>query len=208
MKARRRRNADVEAYHPYVFDHEARTFVGRFEEMYAAERNEGFDSWHERDLRLLRKKISLTILEGHNWERVLDLGCGKGTFTHLLKRENNRVVGIDIAPSAIRRAQASYPDVEFVCADASSIANLGSFDLAVVMSVLAYVPQWREALARLANVTRWIYVAEYIPNDPIGFVKSSHELIEELERYFVISTSVTLNSDTFMYLAENVSSPK
>jgi hypothetical protein len=46
----------TQKYHPYVFNLEERGFVGAFEEMYQQENTEGFDSWHERDVRMLRSK--------------------------------------------------------------------------------------------------------------------------------------------------------
>ncbi len=113
------------AYHKYVFDTEKRQFIGQFEEMYQAEDSEGFDSWFERDLRHLRKTISYAILSAYNCSRILDVGCGKGAFTQLLKKQNNRVVGIDIWKTAIRKAKESFPDIDFRC---MSVHDLSSLD--------------------------------------------------------------------------------
>jgi hypothetical protein len=46
----------------YVFDQENKRVVGKFEEMYQAEDVDNFDSWHEDDMRLLTKQISLVLL--------------------------------------------------------------------------------------------------------------------------------------------------
>lgn len=100
----------MSGYHKYVFDTEQRKFIGKFEDMYQAEDSEGFDAWFERDLRLPRKTISCAILAAYNFSRILDIGCGKGTFTHLLKKQNNHVVGIDSSETAIRKAKESYTD--------------------------------------------------------------------------------------------------
>jgi hypothetical protein len=51
-------------YHRFVFDTDKRRLVGDFEGMYRAEGSEGFDSWHERDLRPLLKRLSLAVLDG------------------------------------------------------------------------------------------------------------------------------------------------
>ena len=94
-------------YHPYVFDVQKRRFVGKFEEMYQAEDREGFDSWHERDLRPLRKRLALEVLAAYNFSSILEIGCGKGAFTHLLKRNNNRVIGVTSRqPQSQRHATA------------------------------------------------------------------------------------------------------
>jgi len=115
----------MQPYHKYVFDTEKRQFIGQFEEMYQAEDSEGFDSWFEQDLRHLRKKISYAILSAYNFSRILDVGCGKGTFTHLLKKHNNQVVGIDVSETAIRKARESFPDIDFRCGDIHKLAGGG-----------------------------------------------------------------------------------
>lgn len=196
-------------YHRYVFDNEKRTFVGRFEEMYQAENTEGFDSWHERDLRMLRKRLSLEILSQYNFSTVLDIGCGKGTFTHLLKKENNVVLGVDGSATAVERAKQSYPDIEFEQMNAVDLAGLRrKVDLVVVMAVLAYVAEWRLVLRMIADIATWIYVAEYIPPNPIGFVKSDAELVREVEKWFHIRTKVLLDDTHSLILGRNRKEPE
>ena len=190
-------------YHKYVFDRDKRSFVGRFDEMYEAEESEGFDSWFERDLRPLRKTISQAILNTCQFSRILDVGYGKGTFTHLMKKQNNRVVGIDVSPAAIQKAKQSFPDVEFRCMDAHDLARLGeTFGLVVVMGTFAYVDGWPSVVETIADMTRWLYVAEYIPPNPIGFVKSVDDLINAVEKQFVIRTRVLLDEVNCLLFAE------
>ena len=193
----------MNAYHPYVFDTENRSFVGRFEEMYRAEDKDGFDSWFERDLRPLRKQISLAVLDGYSFSRILDVGCGKGTFTHLLKKRNAHVVGIDSSETAIAKAAAAYPDIDFRAMDVDRLSALEeTFDVAVVMGTLAYIENWPHALSTLARMTKWIYIAEFIPSDPIGFVKSSSRLVAEIEKHFHIRTKILLDDDHTLVFGE------
>src|SRR5882672_7431279 len=189
-------------YHRFVFDTERRRLVGDFDAMYRAEDSEGFDSWHERDLRPLRKRLSLAVLDGYQWGRILDVGCGKGTLTHLLKKANNRVVGVDSSETAIRKARASFPDIDFRCLAMEEIGTIGeSFDLAVVMGSFAYVERWPIVLEQLRETADWLYIAEYIPRDPIGFVKSIDQLVEEVSRHYVIQTRVILDEEHCLLLA-------
>jgi len=192
-----------EPYHKYVFDTERRRFVGQFEAMYRAEETEGFDSWRERDLRDLRKRLSHTLLDGWNFSRILEVGCGKGTFTQLPKKGNNTVIGVDLSETAIRRARASFPDIDFRCMDIAELASLGGgFDLVVVMATLAYVAEWRCALATIAGMTRYVYVAEYVPRAPIGFVKSVDELVAEVEKHCHTLTKVVVDDTHCLLFAE------
>ena len=91
-------------YHKYVFDVEKRTFIGDFENMYAHESIEKFDSWHQ--------------------DTIVDIGCGKGALTHILKKKNNTCLGIDISQTAIDVAKERFNDIDFVVCD---INNIGAF---------------------------------------------------------------------------------
>ena len=183
-------------YHPFVFDTERRRFVGDFEGMYRAEAEQGFDSWHQEDMRPLDKRICLDLLADHNFTEVLDVGCGKGAFSQFLKRRNNRVLALDISETALAAGRARFPDVEFqredVGAPAFEPARLaaartggGRFDLIVCMETLSYVETWRDLVGRFAQATDYAMIALFIPENPIGFVKSRQELEVEFARHFV-----------------------
>src|SRR5262245_10047721 len=105
-------------YHRFVFDAGRREFVGQFEAMYQAAEQEGFDSWFQEDLTRLDKVLSRALLEGYAFPRVLDIGCGKGAFTHLLYRPGGTVIGTDLSATAVARARAKYPDIDFRVATA------------------------------------------------------------------------------------------
>lgn len=112
-------------YHKYVFDSEKRAFVGNFEEMYKNESTEIFDSWHQEDTRQIQRKISLVLLSEYNFDNIVDLGCGKGTFSHLLKKTNNKVTAIDVSETAIAHARERYCDIDFIQLD---LSNSQAFD--------------------------------------------------------------------------------
>jgi 2-polyprenyl-3-methyl-5-hydroxy-6-metoxy-1,4-benzoquinol methylase len=181
-------------YHKYVFDEQARRLIGDFEAMYAAEDDEGFDSWHSHDVRQLRLRLASAMLADYNFARVLEIGCGKGAAAQFLKRRNNRVLGVDLSPTAIAKAQATFPDIEFRCLDARDVASLGErFDLVAMQGVLAYIEPWRKLLCDVARMTQYCLVGEYIPPNPIGMVKSPGELIEAFTALFDIEHKLVLD---------------
>ena len=61
---------------------------------------------------------------------------------------------------------------------------------------------WPRVLETIAGMTRWLYMAEYIPPRPIGFVKSARRLLQETEKHFDIRTKLTLDDEHTMLLAE------
>jgi 2-polyprenyl-3-methyl-5-hydroxy-6-metoxy-1,4-benzoquinol methylase len=185
-------------YHKYVFDEKNRRFVGKFEEMYRAESQEGFDSWRQEDLRSLKNQICLAMLNQYNFYSILDVGCGKGAFTHLLKKANNQVHGVDISETAINRARIKYPDIVFTAADLTHAGYQdlpvfqASYDVIIFMEILSYLPNWPEVLQLLQRRARFFLASLFIPENPVGFVKSREDLLATVEKYYKILEDVHL----------------
>jgi SAM-dependent methyltransferase len=90
--------------------------------------------------------------------RVLSLGCGIGDTELLLAPHVREVVGVDLAPSAIRQARddaarAKRANVRYIEGTAETAGfNPGSFDLVIAIFFLHHVPD-----AMLAALPRLIY---------------------------------------------------
>src|SRR5947209_2013368 len=146
-------------WHRYVFNTDRRAFVGEFESMYQAEAEAGFDSWHQSDPRRLDSQVAALLLQQITFHSAIDLGCGKGLFTASLARRDNRVVGVDISQTAIATAQGQFPDLEWACAGAAEyLAQSPRVDLVLAREVLSYLEDWREVLARCAEIARYVLV--------------------------------------------------
>ena len=191
-------------YHKYVFDLENRKFVGDFENMYKQEFAENFDSWHQSDSRQLNRKIVLSMLEDYNFGNILDLGCGKGALTHLLKKNNNYVKGVDISETAVSIAKENYADIDFCCGnvlregDLKRIIDNKKYDLVFTSELLSYLDNYQELLCRLSFCTEYLLASLYIPEDPIGFVKSNEDLLQAIKKNYDIVESVILNVSNFI----------
>jgi 2-polyprenyl-3-methyl-5-hydroxy-6-metoxy-1,4-benzoquinol methylase len=191
-------------YHKYVFDESKKQFIGDFEKMYVSEDIEGFDSWHENDTRVLRKKIALEILNQYQFPSVLEIGCGKGVFTQQLKKKNNYVLSIDKSKTAIEKSKRSFPDIEFRCLEALDIETINKkFDCCVIMTVLVYIDNWPLLLEKVSRMSKRILVAEYIPKNSMGFIKSAKELQAEFEKNYSISNKVIMDDEHIMLLGES-----
>jgi trans-aconitate methyltransferase len=191
-------------YHKYIFDVKNRKFVGQFEEMYANEDKEGYDSWHQEDISNLEAQMSLAILKQNHYGAVLDIGCGKGAFTNLLKN-NNDVVGADISETAIAKARGRYPSVEFQVRTAQDALCLRpQWDLVVMMQVLSYIEDYKMLLKTVSQRSRNLYLTLYLPSNSIGFVKSLDELKNEITKYYSIETEILWNSETILVLAKSL----
>lgn len=194
----------MEKYHKYVFDIPNRKFVGNFEEMYQNESKENFDSWHQDDTRQFHRQVALLLLNRYNFNTVLDIGCGKGAFTHQLKKDNNRVHGTDISSTAIKIASEKFPDIDFSQADINNadelkklFLNTGDTELILLMEILSYCSNWKQIIETSSKYSKYILTSLFIPANPIGFVKTHDELIKELEKHFSTIEIVSLNKVPF-----------
>ena len=93
------------------------------------------------------------MLPRRRFENALDLGCGLGLLSQKLARRAERVLGIDIAPTAIehaRRRGAAFDNLAFEPGDILNLpASLdGRFDLVVIADVLYYLSPLDEAVLR------------------------------------------------------------
>ncbi len=81
--------------------------------------------------------------------RVLDLGCGNGSLSHLIAQQGYDVVGVEESESGIKFARLSFPECQFIQA---SIYNLpyseleNSVDIVISTEVIEHLFYPRELL--------------------------------------------------------------
>ena len=90
---------------------------------------------------------------------VLDLACGEGHYTRLLKAMGaSRVVGVDISRGMINLAEESERDnplgVEYQVADAQHLQLFEQFDLVTAAYLLNYAGSKAEILAMCQALSR------------------------------------------------------
>ena len=91
--------------------------------------------------------------------RLLDVGCGTGSLTKTLLSLTHRadILGIDPAVASVEyaRAHVKDPRVAFEVGDAQALPYpSGSFDAALSMLVLHFIPDPAKAAAEMRRVTR------------------------------------------------------
>ena len=91
---------------------------------------------------------------------VADIGCGTGSLTFELARVANRVIGVDLSPEMLKRAEQiarerGIGNVEFRRGDAEKIPlESASVDAAFSVMVLHFLADPARAVAELVRVTR------------------------------------------------------
>lgn len=76
--------------------------------------------------------------------------------------------------------------------------NCGGLELVFTSECLSYLENWREFLRAVSHHARFLMVSLYIPEEPIGFVKSPDELEAEISRHFDLIESVRMTKGRFI----------
>uniref|UniRef100_B8HQR3 Methyltransferase type 11 n=1 Tax=Cyanothece sp. (strain PCC 7425 / ATCC 29141) TaxID=395961 RepID=B8HQR3_CYAP4 len=97
----------------------------------------------------------LQLLGDVSGQTVLDLACGDGTYSRLLKRQGAaRVVGVDMSEKMIELAVAEETraplGIEYLVSTAEDIGKIDQFDLVVAAFLLNYA-QTREQLQQMCE---------------------------------------------------------
>jgi SAM-dependent methyltransferase len=84
-------------------------------------------------------------------ERLLDVGCGPGSLTHLVAPHVGEAVGVDASAAMIAEAErTALPNERFVCMAAEQLpAGLGTFDVVTLAQSFHWMEQ--EQVARVLH---------------------------------------------------------
>jgi SAM-dependent methyltransferase len=156
-------------YHDYVF--QDGRFIGAFEEMY----QNVDDPWHHGNATDIHYDLSLLLLKRYADQpgKVLDVGCGKGAFTARLKGNfpAYRITGVDIAPTAIKKARQEYGHmgIEFITLDVREYQGIADrvgkdFGLVVMSDIMWYVlPEFENMMRYLDRIVvkdGWLLISQ------------------------------------------------
>ena len=83
--------------------------------------------------------------------RVIDLGCGPGNSTALLRQRwpGAAIIGLDTSPDMIAAAKKAYPEGTWIAGDIRTFADPMPFDVIFSNAALQWVPRHGEVLPRL-----------------------------------------------------------
>jgi len=89
--------------------------VGEFEEMY-----QDFDDPYENsegERFASEKAVCINLIESLPIQNVVDLGCGFGQLTNRIQKVCPSVTGLDLSPTAIKKASTVYPNCNFLVSE-------------------------------------------------------------------------------------------
>ena len=163
-----------------------RRVVAKFNQDAKVGRGYVYTSADRLSARLSAERLTLAVREmiDLKGKRVIDIGCGDGTYTiELLGGLPEYVLGIDPAEMAIgcaRSRAAGLDGVEFRVSDLSDLSRLDrKFDVAVVRGVLHHLPDVEAAIAGVCAVADEIVVVEPNGYNPVL------QIIEKISPYHI-----------------------
>ncbi len=96
----------------------------------------------------------LSLLDAKSGERILDVGCGSGHLTKQIADAGADVVGLDSSPEMIATAQAAYPAINFLVADASDFSFDQPLDAIFSNAALHWVQRAEAAIICMARALK------------------------------------------------------
>jgi len=113
-------------------------------------------------------------------DRVVDLGCGPGNSTALLRERwpAARITGVDSSAEMIRRARADFPALDWVLADLADWRAEAPVDVLFANAVMHWVPDHAARFPALLDQVRPGGVLAV--QMPRSFDQPSHRLMREL----------------------------
>ena len=126
------------------------------------------------------RKLLLELKRAAGLKTALDVGCGLGHFSGLLREMGFSVRAIDVRPGNVAGASARYPEIRFEVNDIESptVESLGQFDAVLCLGLLYHLENPFLAIRNLAALTRQVCIIETMI---APFASPMTALIEERE---------------------------
>lgn len=91
-------------------------------------------------------------LNGRRFEKILEIGCGTGNYTRLLRErfEQSDIKAVDISPAMIRiaRQKLPYGNIEFIICDAECVELNESLDLITANSSFQWIERIDDVIVK------------------------------------------------------------
>jgi ubiquinone/menaquinone biosynthesis C-methylase UbiE len=119
---------------------------------------------------------------------VLDLACGSGIYTRMLKEQGaGKVVGVDISSDMLalaREEEARAPlGVEYLQGDAASLGHVGDFDLVAATFLLHYARDYQQLLGMLQTIHANLLPGGRFVTANVDVRRTEGELNRDLTKY-------------------------
>jgi 2-polyprenyl-3-methyl-5-hydroxy-6-metoxy-1,4-benzoquinol methylase len=150
----------------------------------------------------------LALLKPSGYGRVLEIGCGSGTFSRLLAPLAQRLLALDVSVKAISAARSAHPTLDQIEYRAANIMDYdpkteGPWDL-IVMSETIYFLGWLYSFFDVCWLTSELYAATR-PGGQLLLANTQRDMADPLLLPCVIRTYHDMFSNVdFQLKAEQI----
>lgn len=118
-----------------------------------------YDDWYKTPLGRfvdeVEKKLAFDMVPLTKGMRILDLGCGTGIYTSLLKDHECKVTGIDLSDKMLEIARAKFPDIHFIQSNIYALPFPDNkFDLVFSMATFEFIEELEMAYYEIRRVVK------------------------------------------------------
>ena len=99
-------------------------------------------------------KDLLALLHPQPGKTILDVGCGTGHLTAQIAAAGASITGLDSSAAMIEQAQAAYPNLEFIHADATNFSFAEPFDAVFSNATLHWISEAEAAVKCMAQALK------------------------------------------------------
>ncbi|MBW3014177.1 class I SAM-dependent methyltransferase, partial [Candidatus Woesearchaeota archaeon] len=97
----------------------------------------------------------LSFLKNVKGKKIIDIGCGSGLYTKILRKRGAKMCGMDISKTLLEIAKKENPGVDFQLASIHKIPfKKNTFDIAISALMLDYVKDWDSAFKEVRRVLK------------------------------------------------------
>ncbi len=114
------------------------------------------DPWNFESSPYEKERLKLLLAEVGQYPHgsVLEVGCAEGVFSSMLSTISDRVVGIDVSPTAVARATERCPGLTFMTSSLDAFNPGEKFDVVVCAETLYYIQDVSEAIRKISTLGR------------------------------------------------------
>lgn len=91
-----------------------------------------------------------------NPKRIIDIGCGPGNSTAVLKKRypDAYILGVDFSPNMIEKAKIDYPELDFMLFDATKDFDKleNKFDIVFSNACIQWIPNHKKLLSDMMSI--------------------------------------------------------
>ena len=137
---------------------------------------------------LLEMPSTLSLLGKFKGKKVLDFGCGTGTYAKLLTKKGAKVKGFDISKEMLEIAKKENPTLDLRLSSGYKIPFKEKFDIVLASLVVHYLRDWDKMFKEVSRVLKKGGYFIFSTGNPVAEarkkIKVGKKKISVLDNYF------------------------